>query len=114
MKNCPNCGSPIDPYRVKCEYCETMYFDWATWMQDGQPCFINYGLNCGDKKASIITQAIPHLKVVEVNNDDVYMMDKHGQAIQVACTDKYCDLHVVFTCVADQRDKSLFKMVVHE
>lgn len=29
MKNCPNCGAVIDPYRVKCEYCGTMYFDWA-------------------------------------------------------------------------------------
>ena len=113
MKNCPNCGAVVDPYRVKCEYCGTMYFDWASWLQDGQPCFINYGFNYGDRKASIMTQAIPHLEVVEVNDDTAYVMTKTGQSIQVR-TGRYCDLHVVFSCVADQRDKSLFKMVVEE
>lgn len=113
MKNCPNCAAPIDPYRVKCEYCGTMYFDWATWLQDGQPCFINYGVNYEDKKASIITQAIPHLEFVEMNNDNTYAMTRTGQTVQVN-TSRYCDLHVVFTCVVDQRDKSLFKIVVEE
>ena len=114
MKNCPNCGASIDPYRVKCEYCGTMYFDWATWFQDGKPCFINYGFNYGDRKASIMTQAIPHLEVVEVNNDSTYAITKNGLATIQVSTSKYCDLHVVFTCVADQKDKSLFKMVVEE
>ena len=113
MKNCPNCGAVIDPYRVKCEYCGTMYFDWATWLQDGRPCFINYGFNYGDKKASIITQAIPHLEVVEVDNDTSYTTTRIGQAVQVSAS-RHCDLHVNFTCVADQRDKSLFKIVVEE
>ena len=35
MKNCPNCAAPIDPYKVKCEYCGTMYFDLVTWLQVG-------------------------------------------------------------------------------
>lgn len=113
MKNCPNCAAPIDPYRVKCEYCGTMYFDQATWLQDGKPCFINYGLfNYDDKKASIITQAIPHLEFVEMN-DDIYTMTENGQDIKVSA-DRYCDLHVVFSCVVDQRDKSLFKVIVEE
>ena len=60
-----------------------------------------------------MTQAIPHLEVVEVNDDTAYVMTKTGQSIQVR-TGRYCDLHVVFSCVADQRDKSLFKMVVEE
>lgn len=111
MKNCPNCGAVIDPYRVKCEYCGTMYFDLATWLQDGQPCFINYGFNHCGKKASIITQAIPHLETVEVNNDNAYAITEN--TIQFS-TNRCCDLHVVFTCVADQRDKSLFKVVVEE
>ena len=114
MKNCPNCGAVIDPYRVKCEYCGTMYFDWATWLQDGKPCFINYGFNYGDRKTSIMAQAIPHLEVVEVNNNNnTYAMTRDGQHI-VACSNRSCDLHVVFTCIADQKDKSLFKMVIKE
>ena len=113
MKNCPNCGAIIDPYRVKCEYCGTMYFDWANWLQDGKPCFINYGFNYCGRKASIITQAIPHLEVIEVNDDGAYTMTKNGQTVRVS-TGRYCDLHVVFTCVTDQIDKSLFKVVVEE
>lgn len=23
MRNCPNCGAPINPYKEKCEYCDT-------------------------------------------------------------------------------------------
>jgi len=113
MKNCPNCGAVIDPYRVKCEYCGTMYFDWVTWLQDEKLCLINYGFNYGDKKASIITQAIPHLEVVEMDNNNTYATDRYGQPI-VVCSNRSCDLHIVFTCVADQRDNSLFKMVVEE
>ena len=113
MKNCPNCGAPIDPYRVKCEYCGTMYFDWATWLQDGKPCFINYGFDSGYIKGTITTQAIPHLEQVEINDDSTYAMTKNGSTIRVN-TGRYCDLHVVFTCVDDQRDKSLFKIVVEK
>ena len=112
MKNCPNCGAIIDPYRVKCEYCGTMYFDWANWLQDGKPCFINYGFNYGDKKASIIAQAIPHLK--EVNNEDDYTaVSTNGQSIWIS-PNRHCDIHIVFTCVTDQRDKSLYKIMVEE
>ena len=106
MKNCPNCGAPIDPYRVKCEYCGTMYFDWVTWLQDREPCFINYGFNYGDKKTSIITKAIPHLEAVKVNDDNTY--------ISQTSAGRYCDLHVIFNCIVDQRDKSLFKIIVEE
>jgi hypothetical protein len=90
-----------------------MYFDWNTWLQEGRSCFINYEFDYGDKKASIMAQAIPHLEVVEVNDDPNYIMTKNGQAVRVS-TNRYCDLHVVFTCVADQKDKSLFKMMVEE
>lgn len=114
MKNCPNCGSPIDPYRVKCEYCGTMCFDWATWLQDGQPCFINYGFDSGYAKGTIMTRAIPHLEQVEINDDPTYTTDSRGNVTRGFKNNRYCDLHVVFTCIADQRDKNLFKMVVEE
>lgn len=113
MKNCPNCGAVIDPYRVKCEYCGTMYFDWATWLQDGKPCFINYRFNYGDNKTSIITQAIPHLEVVETSNNPTYAYNKNGIPI-LMMNNRYCEMLVRFICIPDPRDKSLFKMVVEE
>jgi hypothetical protein len=115
MKNCPNCGSPIDPYRVKCEYCETMYFDWATWLQDGQPCFINYKFDYGYNKGTITTQAIPHLEQIEINDEPTYItIGSRDNVIKYIRNNRYCDLHVVFTCVADQKDKSLCKVIVEE
>lgn len=114
MKNCPNCGSPIDPYRVKCEYYGTMYFDWATWLQDGQPCFINYGFNSGYTKGTITTQAIPHLEQVEINDDPTYTTDLGGNVVRSIRNNRYCDLHVVFTCIADQKDNNLFKIIAEE
>ena len=114
MKNCPNCAAPIDPYKVKCDYCGTMYFDWATWLQDGKPCFINYSFDSGYGKGTITAQAIPHLEQVETNDESTYITDPRGNAIHCLRNNRCCDLHVVFTCVTDQRVESLFKVVVEE
>ena len=90
MKNCPNCGSPIDPYRVKCEYCGTMYFDWSTWLQDGQPCFINYGFDAVYGKGIITTQAIPHLETVEINSEPTYITDSRGNTVHSFRSNRSC------------------------
>lgn len=103
MKNCPNCGAVIDPYRVKCEYCGTMYFDWGTWLQDGKPCFINYGFDSGYNKETIIAKVIPHLEQVEINDEPTYITDLRGK-IHCFRNNRHCDLHVVFSCVTDQSD----------
>lgn len=110
MKNCPNCGSPIDPYRVKCEYCGTMYFDWATWLKDGKPCFINYGFDSGYGKGIITTKAIPHLETVEINDEQTYITASGGSIIHSLRCNRSCELHVNFTCVEDPVDRTLFKI----
>lgn len=113
MKNCPNCGSPIDPYRVKCEYCGTMYFDWATWLQDGKFCFINYSFDNGYGKGTITAQAIPHLETVEINDDPVYITDNRENIICLK-NNRSCELHVNFTCVNDLKNKTLFTVTMEE
>lgn len=48
MTNCPNCGAPIDNYiYVKCPYCGTDYFDFAT-MDVDKPFWIKIKLRSGD------------------------------------------------------------------
>lgn len=69
MKNCPNCSAPIDPYRVKCEYCGTMYFDLATNSRYG--------------KGTITAQAIPHLETVEITDEPIYITDRNGRLIKI-------------------------------
>ncbi len=112
MKNCPNCGSPIDPYRVKCEYCGTMYFDWATWLQDGQPCFINYGFDSVYGKGTITTQAIPHLETVEINDEPMYITDSRGNIIHSLRSNRSCELHVNFTCITNTENQNLFTVTM--
>ena len=114
MKNCPNCGSPIDPYRVKCEYCGTMYFDWATWLQDGQPCFINYGFDAAYGKGIITTQAIPHLETVEINNESTFITDSRGNMVHSFISNRSCELHVNFTCIENTENKRLFTITMEE
>ena len=114
MKNCPNCRAVIDPYRVKCEYCGTMYFDWATWLQDGEPCFINYSFDNGYVKGVITTKAIPRLETIENKCDSVDVMDWNGCTSKKIVANKSCELRVNFTCVADHKDNSLFKMMIEE
>lgn len=114
MKNCPNCGAVIDPYRVKCEYCGTMYFDLATWLQDGKPCFINYGFDSGYGKGTITAQAIPHLETIEINDEPTYITDPRGNAIHCLRNNRYCDLHVVFTCIRDLSNKNFFTVTMEE
>ena len=112
MKNCPNCGAPIDPYRVKCEYCGTMYFDWATWFQDGKPCFINYSFDAGYGKGTITAQAIPHLETVEITDEPTYITDRNGIVVHNIRNNRSCELHVNFHCIADQSNQNMFKITV--
>ena len=110
MKNCPNCGSPIDPYRVKCEYCGTMYFDWATWLRDGEPCYINYSVG---NNATITTRAIPHLEAIEVSSEPT-CIDYMDNTTHCFLSNKYCDMRVNFSCISDPSDQSLFKVIMEE
>ena len=106
MKNCPNCGAPIDPYKVKCEYCGTMYFDLATWLKDGEPCFINYSFN----KGILTMQAIPHLESIEVNSEPTYIMTEYGTHLIAYRNKKTCEINIKFDCIENINDKTLFQL----
>lgn len=110
MKNCPNCGAPIDPYRVKCEYCGTMYFDLVTWLKDGEPCFINYSFDSIYGKGILTTQAIPHLETIEVNSEPVYAITTTGNKIVSYANRKTCEINIKFNCIENKSDKTLFQI----
>lgn len=113
MKNCPNCGAPIDPYKVKCEYCGTMYFDLATWLQEGKPCFINYSLNSiyGEKILTTLTAlAIPHLESVETNNEPIYAINNNGTRLITYGNRRTCEINIKFDCIENPNNKTLFQL----
>ena len=110
MKNCPNCGAPLDPYKVKCEYCGTMYFDLATWLQEGKPCFINYSFNSPHGSGVITTQAIPHLETIEMNNGFTDTVAADGTKMFFYANEKRCEINIRFDCIANKNDKTLFQI----
>ena len=54
MKNCPNCGAPIDYEKNKCSYCGTGYYDLSC-MTVGKPFFMR--INVPDY-GTIVAKAI--------------------------------------------------------
>ena len=110
MKNCPNCAAPIDPYKVKCEYCGTMYFDLVTWLQEGKPCFINYNFNSIYGEGILTTLAIPHLEAIEVNNEPTYAITENGNHLIAYTNKKTCEINIKFNCIENTNDKTLFQL----
>lgn len=109
MKNCPNCGAPIDPYQVKCEYCGTMYFDLATWLRDGEPCFINYSFDSFYGSGAITAQAIPHLETIEADNGLTDVITANGTKM-FCINEKRCEINIRFDCIENKSDKTLFQI----
>lgn len=101
MKTCPQCGAVIDPYRVKCEYCGAMYFDLASWIEDGRPCYINYKFDAGYGAGTITALAIPKLQTIEINSEINSVTDTRGNIIRQLHTDRACDMCVNFRLIED-------------
>lgn len=92
MKNCPNCGSAIEPYKYKCEYCGTYYFDLASMfdMDDNKPCYIKFKM----KDFYLTALALPTLEEIETHMD--------------TCA----DISVRFRCLENHETKSLFQVQI--
>lgn len=54
LKNCPNCGAPVDAYLDKCPYCKTYTYDFSEVEVNGKPMF----LRIRDKENIIVTPVI--------------------------------------------------------
>ena len=107
MTNCPNCGAVIEPYKCKCDYCGTWYFDFTVfYMSCDDPYYVKFRTPHG----VITTLAKPELRTIEVTPETIY----------ASCSDKYvasfirsysCDLDVIFHSVVD-RDGRLYTVEV--
>ena len=107
MRNCPNCGAPIEPYKCKCEYCDTWYFDFNAFnMEDGKPCYVKFNTRYG----ALTMLAKPELQTIEVSQDSCSAVDRMGNTVATFVTNKSCDLSVIFHALVDYEHNSLYTL----
>jgi len=107
MRNCPNCGAIIEPYKCKCEFCGTWYFDFTAFdMSEDVPYYVKFRTPYG----VITTFARPELKTIDTNSDELYAVDARGNVLTKFVTSYSCDLDVVFHTLTNPEDGSLYKL----
>lgn len=110
MRNCPNCGSPIEPYKCRCKYCGTWYFDLTAFdMTEDVPYYVKFRTPYG----VITTLARPELQTIEVSQDCDYACDFMGNRIGKFVRSENCDLNVIFHSQVNPQNKSLFTFEIN-
>lgn len=97
MRNCPNCGAPLEPYKCRCEYCGTWYFDLTVFdMSGNDPYYVKFRTPYG----VITALAKPELREIEMT-EDYCDADAAGNKLIRIVTNRQADLNLVFHVVPD-------------
>ena len=69
MKNCPNCGAPIET--AKCPYCGTLFLDFGAIdiQGTGQPLFLRFNDGCGH---TILRKVVLVHTSIHMDSDDMH------------------------------------------
>jgi hypothetical protein len=110
--NCPNCGAPLEPYKHRCDYCGSWYYDLTAFnLTDGKPCYIKFKTDCG----TITALTSPELKDIITTVDTVDCLGKNGITTYRCFRGRHCDINVTFHTLIDHSHKdSLYTLEVEE
>lgn len=81
MKNCPNCSAPLEPYKCKCDYCGTYYYDLTALDVSGnKPTYVKFKVkdHWTGKEQIITALAYPVLDYIEQHDDYDTVYDRMG------------------------------------
>lgn len=81
LKNCPNCGAPVDGYIDRCPYCKTHVYDFSEMEVNGAPIF----LKIRDGKNTVIVPVVCTNLRVEVVPEEMHYRTGDGRTKSVLC-----------------------------
>ena len=102
MTNCPNCGAPIDPWKQKCDYCGTTYFDF-TIIKTDEPFYIRIQTDHGTL-VSLVQMASMSINQEISRPTDVYYYDADFPLYPTLHqeSDMTIDVNMVFHAIPDR------------
>ena len=106
MKNCPNCGGPLEIGRYNCSYCGTLYLDLSMIDFDNQqPFFLTI-----KKNGYLLTQkVIPQAATFESTSDTVYATGGlHNTRLACFTTAISNETNIQFIAVPMNKDKNIY------
>lgn len=101
MRNCINCGAPLESEVNKCPYCNTSYFDIsAVDLNDDDPVYIKLKIN--GTVITTLARVSPDVSIT-CYSDSVDITGRNGCVINRIRTNSHAEINLTLQCVPDKK-----------